>query len=53
MRSTITSKRSSFAFSLFSANIMNLFTEARNFPRLALFDSLYRLVFKMSVVYEK
>lgn len=53
MRSAITSKRSNFAFSPFSANIVNLFTEAKNFPRLAFFNSLYRLVFKKSVVYEK
>lgn len=53
MRSVITSKRSYFAFSPFRANIVNLFTEAKNFPRLAFFNSLYRLVFKMSVVYEK
>lgn len=52
-RSALTSKRSNFDFSLFSANTMNLFIEAKNFLRLAFFNSLYRLVFKKSVVYEK
>lgn len=53
MRSAITSKRSNFNFSPFSANTVNLFTEAKSFLRLAFFNSLYRLVFKKSVVYEK
>lgn len=53
MRSDIISKRSNFDFSPFSANTVNLFTEAKNFLRLAFFNSLYRLVFKKSVVYEK
>ena len=53
MRSAIISKRSNFDFSPFSANTVNLFTEAKNFLRLACFNSLYRLVFKKSVVYEK
>ena len=53
MRSDIISKRSNFDFSPFSANTVNLFTEAKNFLRLAFFNSLYRLVFKKPVVYEK
>lgn len=52
MRSDIISKRSNFDFSPFS-NTVNLFTDAKNFLRLAFFNSLYRLVFKKSVVYEK